>query len=193
MQSKNQFEYIGIVFNLREKPTAKGWIYSFSIPISKMEGETELKEWMSGAIFSKEQVSGLKDRCDVHFTANITVNAAYNDRPQSIGFFGFEIEPIFGKVYKVSKPKRESDQQPAYNGGQPNQDYDPNPKAHSTSNGSRQHHLQRSNMQEPPSGGGEYIDGNGIRKSTFPDMAQSDEIPFAPIGMSEGKYYVHLI
>jgi len=105
MQSKNQFEYIGIVFNLREKPTAKGWIYSFSIPISKMEGETELKEWMSGAIFSKEQVSGLKDRCDVHFTANITVNAAYNDRPQSIGFFGFEIEPIFGKVYKVSKPK----------------------------------------------------------------------------------------
>ena len=42
------------------------------------------------------------------------------------------------------------------------------------------HHdpSQIPNMTEPPVGGGEYIDGNGIRQNTpqFPDM--EDEIPF---------------
>ncbi len=109
MQNKTQLEYVGIVFNLKEKRTAKGWIYSFSIPVSKQNGEEELREWMRGAIFSKEQVPGLRDRGDVHFTAELSVNPAYNDRPQSIGFFGFEIEPIFGKAFRISNKKHKDD------------------------------------------------------------------------------------
>jgi len=38
---------------------------------------------------------------------------------------------------------------------------------------------QQPNMTEPPVGGGEYIDGGGIRQNTpMPDMDETDEIPF---------------
>lgn len=41
---------------------------------------------------------------------------------------------------------------------------------------------QQRNMQEPPQGGGEYIDNRGLRQNTIPDF-DDDEVPFAPIGL----------
>jgi len=103
--NKNQFEYCGLAFNVKESQTSNGgWMYKLSIPL--VTGE--LKEYLSGIIFTKEKVE-LPERCEVHLIAKLEVQAAYATYPQRLGFVGFKIEQIFqkafGKKQSESKPE----------------------------------------------------------------------------------------
>lgn len=101
--NKNQFEYVGAIFNLKESQTSTGgWMYRLSIPL--VTGE--LKEYLNGVIFTKEQVA-LTDRCEAHLVAKLEVQAAYGDHPQRISFVGFKIEPIFQNAFnKKQNPSK---------------------------------------------------------------------------------------
>ena len=99
---KNQFEYIGQIFNLKELKTSSGYGYKFSIPITSTNGDAELKEWMNGVIFTKEPAA-LTDRCEAHFIAKLEVNPAYGEHPQKLGFRGYSIEPVFQKAFNKTK------------------------------------------------------------------------------------------
>lgn len=111
MSNRNQIEVVSKIFNLKERQTAKGYMYSFSIPINGQtkEGDQELTEWLQGVIFTKERVT-LADRCEAYFTAQLEVKPPYGDRPQHLGFIGYEIKQVFGKVYRVAKPKQQQPQ-----------------------------------------------------------------------------------
>lgn len=118
MNNRNQFEYVGKIFNVKERQTAKGYMYIFSVPINGQtkDGETELTEWMQGVIFTKERIA-LKDKGEAHFTAQLEVKPPWGDKPASIGFTGFSIEPVFGQAYRVPKPKdtrRQEQPEPEY-------------------------------------------------------------------------------
>jgi hypothetical protein len=107
MNNRNHFEYVGKIFNLKERQTQKGWMYTLGIPVNgqSKDGEHEYTEWLSGVIFTKERVT-LQDRGEAHFIAVLEVKPPYGDRPASIGFTGFNIEPVFGNVYRVAKKKQ---------------------------------------------------------------------------------------
>ena len=123
MSNRNQIEIVSKIFNLKERQTAKGYMYSFSVPINGQtkEGDKELTEWLQGVIFTKERVM-LADRCEALFTAHLEVKPPYQDRPQQLGFTGYEIQPVFNKVYKISnKPKNQA--QPQQQPGQQQHNY----------------------------------------------------------------------
>lgn len=110
---KNQFEYIGQIFNLKELKTSSGYGYKFSIPITSTHGDAELKEWMHGIIFTKEPVT-LTERGEAHFIAKLEVSPAYGEHPQRLGFIGFTITPLFQKAFnktKSNQPKPRKEKQ----------------------------------------------------------------------------------
>lgn len=113
MANRNQFEYVGKIFNLKERQTQKGWMYTFNVPINgqSKDSSEELTIWLDGIIFTKERTA-LSDRGEAHFTAQLQVNPPYRERPQSVGFVGRFIEPVFGNVYRVSKAKNKKPQPP---------------------------------------------------------------------------------
>lgn len=99
--NRNSFEYVGKIFGVKERETTKGWMYSFSLPIDGQDKEgQDLSIWMSGVIFTKERVT-LPDRCTAHFIGKLEAKPAYKDRPASIGFIGYEVRQVFGKVYRA--------------------------------------------------------------------------------------------
>lgn len=106
MSNRNQVEYVGIILNLKERQTSKGWMYTFSIPINGQANETaqELTEWIDTVIFTRERMA-LTDRGEAHFTAKLEVKPGYENRGPKIGLVGKFIEPVFGNVYRISKKK----------------------------------------------------------------------------------------
>jgi len=145
---KQHIELVGKVIKPKEIKTAKGWIYSFSIPITDMDGEQQITQWLNCSIFLKGRDPRIMQHTgEFHIVGKLVVKKAWGDNPQSLGLFGFEITPVLGKVYKQGKPKETI----------------PQPKP---------------NMQEPPQGGGEYIDGNGLRQTTqAPNAPQHTQQP----------------
>ncbi len=110
---KNQFEYIGQIFNVKELKTNSGYGYKFSIPITTTNADKELKEWMNGIIFTKEAVT-LTERGEAHFIAKLEVSPAYGEHPQRLGFIGFTITPLFQKAFnkaKSNQPKPHKEKQ----------------------------------------------------------------------------------
>ena len=104
---KNQIEIVSKIVKPREIKTAKGYLYSFSVPIAEMDGDAQLTEWLSCSIFLKEQNSLiLTHKEEFHFIGKFSIKKAYKDYPQGLQLFGFEITPVFGKVYRVPKPKQ---------------------------------------------------------------------------------------
>ncbi len=148
---KQHIELIAKAINIKEHQTAKGWLYSFSVPVSEMQGENQATEWLQCSVFLKERDPRLmQHKGEFHVTGKFTIKKAYGDYPQRLGLFGFEMVPVLGNVYRISKPR---------------QDPSPQSQAHSSSNGmnnpspnqERQHHSQ---------------------SQQFPDMETSTEIPF---------------
>jgi len=104
---KQHTEFVTKIQKIRETKTAKGYLYNFSVPLSKMEGEVQLTEWLQCSIFLKESDPRLiKHKGEFHFSGTLGVKAAYKDYPQGISFFGFELEPVLGNVYRIPKPKK---------------------------------------------------------------------------------------
>ncbi len=109
---KQHIELVGKVIKPKEIQTTKGWIYSFSIPITEMDGENQLTQWLNCSIFLKERDTRITQHTgEFHIVGKLVVKKAWGNNPQSLGLFGFEITPVLGKVYKVSKPKHEDQAQ----------------------------------------------------------------------------------
>jgi len=110
---KNQIEIVSKIVKPREIKTVKGYLYSFSVPISEMVEAVQITEWLSCSIFLKEQNSLiLTHQEEFHFIGKFSIKKAYRDYPQALQLFGFEITPVFGKVYRVPKQKNNSENTP---------------------------------------------------------------------------------
>ena len=104
---KQHIEIVTKVKTIKEIHTRTGkWMYSFSIPIVKMEGEEQLTEWMQVTVLQDKQRPDLLDAKEVHFIGQLTIKAAYKNYPQSVGIFGFYIEPVLSQVYRHRKVKK---------------------------------------------------------------------------------------
>lgn len=109
---KQHFEAVVKVHNLKERETKSGWMYTFSVPISENDGEVQITEWLMCSIFLKDKDPRIMNHSgEFHFTGQLKVKKAWGDYPQGLSLFGFEIQPVLGKVYKISKPKHEDAQQ----------------------------------------------------------------------------------
>lgn len=104
---KQHIEIITKVKTIKEIQTRTGkWMYSFSIPVSKMVGETQITEWMQVTILQDQQRPDLHNAKEVHFIGQLTVKEAYKNYPQGISIFGFYIEPVLNQVYRQRKMKK---------------------------------------------------------------------------------------
>ena len=104
---KQHIEIITKVKTIKEIHTRTGkWMYSFSIPIVKMEGDEQLTEWVQVTILQEKQRLDIVDAKEVHFIGALTVKKSYNDYPQSVAIFGFYIEPVLSQVYRHRKVKK---------------------------------------------------------------------------------------
>jgi len=102
----NRVEAVTMVFNLKEKQTSKGWMYTFTFALT---GETQSGQELSGylptLIFTRERVA-IKDRQIAHFSGELKIKPAYGDYPQTVQVVGYFLEPVFGNVYRIAKSKR---------------------------------------------------------------------------------------
>ena len=90
---KQHIEMITKVKQIKETQTKTGkWIYNFSIPISKMVGETQLTEWVQVSILQDQQRPDLHNATEVHFIGQLVLKEAYKQYPQSVSIFGFYID-----------------------------------------------------------------------------------------------------
>ncbi len=104
---KQHIEMVVKVKTIKEIQTSTGkWMYSFSIPISKMAGETQLTEWMQVSILQDQQRPNLHNAKEIHFIGQLTVKEAWGDYPQGISIFGFYIDPILNQVYRQRKVRK---------------------------------------------------------------------------------------
>lgn len=105
---RQHIEFVAKIVNPKEQQTSKGYLYRFSVPIVDMDGEKQITEWLQCAIFLKTQDKRiLTHKNEFHFTGELKIKKKYQDYPQGLSLFGFEIEPVLGKVYKIAKPKHE--------------------------------------------------------------------------------------
>ncbi len=156
---KQHVELIAKAINIKEHQTGKGWLYSFSVPISEMDGENQITEWLQCSVFFKERDPRLvQHKGEFHITGKFTIKKAYGDYPQRLGFFGFEMVPVLGSVYRINKPKAEPSPQP-------DQYCDSNPKYDGYSSGGGMNNPSQNQVRQ-------HQDEN----LSFPE--QSQEMPF---------------
>ena len=108
---RQHIEIIGKGSKIKETRTTKGWLYSLSLPITSTnrDGE-ELTEWLSCSIFQKDQRPELlKHDGEFHLIGELQVKAAWSDYPQKLGLFGFHIEPVLGRVWRVAGKRKKSE------------------------------------------------------------------------------------
>ncbi len=104
---KQHIEFVSKIVTPKETQTAKGYLYRFSVPITEMDGEQQITEWLQCAIFLKERDPRiLQHKKEFHFTGELKLKKAYGNYPQGLSLFGFEITPVLGKVYRISKPQQ---------------------------------------------------------------------------------------
>ncbi len=123
---KQHFEMVGKLHKIKEIQTKTGkWMYSFSVPITKMVGDEQHTQWLQATVILKDKDPRLtKHNGEFHFTGSLVVKEAWKDYPESLSFLGFEIEPVLGNVYRISKPKSTSEdaaQAPTVNPNVPTQ------------------------------------------------------------------------
>jgi len=122
---RQHIEIIGKGSRLKETRTAKGWLYSLSLPITSTDRDgQELTEWLSCSIFQKDRRPELLEHTgEFHLIGELRVQAAWNDRPQKLSLFGFHIEPVMGRVWRVAgkrkKPEGQETEKPASNPSRP--------------------------------------------------------------------------
>ena len=111
---RQHIEIIGKASRVKEAKTARGWIYSFAVPISSDDRDrNHLTEWLPVSIFQKEQRPELLEhRGEFHIVGELQVKPAWGDRPQKLGLFGFYVEPVLGRVWRVAKKRNHATQQP---------------------------------------------------------------------------------
>ena len=110
---KQHIEFVSKIVNPKETQTAKGYLYRFSVPITEMDGEQQITEWLQCAIFLKERDPRiLQHKKEFHFTGELKLKKAYGNYPQGLSLFGFEITPVLGKVYRISKPQQNTAENP---------------------------------------------------------------------------------
>ncbi len=104
---KQHYEMVGKLHRIKEIQTKTGkWMYSFSIPIVKMVGEEQHTQWLQATIILKERDPRLiNHKGEFHFTGALVLKEAWNNYPESLSFLGFEITPVLGNVYRITKPK----------------------------------------------------------------------------------------
>ena len=104
---KQHIEIVTKVKTIKEiKTKSRKWMYSFSIPITKMSGETQLTEWIPVSILQEQQRLDLHKAKEVHFIGQLTVKESWGDYPQGISIFGFFIDPILNQVYRQRKTRK---------------------------------------------------------------------------------------
>ena len=109
---KQHSEFVTEIQNLKEKQSTKGWLYSFSIPLTKMQEDVQLTEWLSCIIFLKERDPRIMThQGDFHFSGTLQVKPEWNEHPQGVSLFGFQIEPVLGNIYRVTKTKAQTPQE----------------------------------------------------------------------------------
>ena len=119
---KQHIEIITKVRNIKEIQTKTGkYLYSFSVPISKMVGEEQLTEWIQVSILQDQQRLDLHNAKEIHFIGQLVVQEAYKDYPQGISIFGFFINPVLSQVYRQRKTRSNSPQQAAQQENAPQQ------------------------------------------------------------------------
>lgn len=105
---RQHVEFVTKIVNPTEGKTAKGFLYRFSVSISEMQEDIQMTEWLQCAIFLKNRDQRiLSHKQEFHFTGQLKVKKAFQNYPQGLSLFGFEISPVLGNVYKISKPKAE--------------------------------------------------------------------------------------
>ena len=105
---KQHIEIIGRASSIKETRTAKGYVYSFALPIEGQDKEGErLTEWLRCSIFQKERRPELLEhRGELHVIGELQALPAWGDYPQKIGLWGFHIEPVLGRVWRIAKGRR---------------------------------------------------------------------------------------
>jgi hypothetical protein len=109
---RQHIEIISRASSIKETRTAKGYIYSFGLPITgqSRDGE-ELTEWMRCSIFQKERRPDLLDhQGEFHIIGELQPLPAWGDYPQKIGLWGFYIEPVLGRVWRIAKSRKKREE-----------------------------------------------------------------------------------
>jgi hypothetical protein len=97
---KTQLQLIAKPFNFKEVQTKSGeWLYTFSIQIAK----EDLIEWLRVAILQEDRRETLSKAKEVHFTGELVIKPAYKEHPQGLSVFGFFIEGVFSKIWRVQQ------------------------------------------------------------------------------------------
>ncbi len=144
---KQHIEFVTKIVNLKEQQTAKGFLYRFSVPITEMDGEEQLTEWLQCAIFLKERDPRITGHTgQFHFSGELKVKKAWGSYPQGLNLFGFEIKPVLGNVYRLSKPKSQPEPHSTSNGMN-----DPSPRQVAAHEKIQQEQEQRDLLFEPMS------------------------------------------
>ncbi len=75
--------------------SAKGWVYSFSVPVTSKTKGLDLTELLNCAIFVKERDEVIETHTgEFFFIGTLTVTPAYKNISRRISLFGFSIEVI---------------------------------------------------------------------------------------------------
>ena len=111
---KQHIEIIGRASSIKETRTPKGYVYSFGLPIGGQSREGEqLTEWIRCSIFQRERRPELLEhRGEFHIIGELQALPAWGDYPQKIGIWGYHIEPVLGRVWRVAKSRKAKDETP---------------------------------------------------------------------------------
>ncbi len=104
---KQHLEMIVKISRVKEIQTKSGkWLYSFGVPISKMVDGEQITEWLPVSILQDERRPDVIQATQVHFIGEIVLKEAFGKYPQSLGVFGFFIDPIVSQVYRQRKVQK---------------------------------------------------------------------------------------
>ena len=140
---------------------------SFQVECSEKNSKGEWQNlYIKGEVWEKSS-QFVKQYFQEGSVAIVTGKLITNVYEKQDGTKVYEIKFLFPNVSFAPKDKSENQSQNTapqqYNQGQPT---------------GQSYQQQPQNMQNPPQGGGEYIDPKGLRQTTQPTLDMNDEIPF---------------
>ncbi len=191
---KNHFETEAFVMNVKEFQYSKGTGHNFSFA---MRGEAQSEDknsaptvWISGVSFNQP----ILDKRNYLLKGKLQVKPPYKDYPAGLQLVVSEAILLEAGMYVVAKKKPKQDgssqaqTEDQVTGAKPSSQTPQPTQSHPQSVSNQQGASQpKPNIQEPPQGGGEYIDSNGLRQTTeaqeYRDPVQAitmpeEEIPF---------------
>ena len=80
---RQRVEIISRTSQVKERRTAKGWLYSFAIPVTSTDRSgSELTEWLQCNIFQKDQRPDvMRHQGELHLIGELQVQSAWGDHP----------------------------------------------------------------------------------------------------------------